>query len=35
MLKKAGIKVNENAPDADIKEKFRSILCGDMPKSKK
>jgi hypothetical protein len=35
MLKKAGINVNENAPDADVKEKFRDILCGDMPESKR
>jgi len=31
MLKKLGAQVEENAPDADNKAKFRAALCGDMP----
>jgi hypothetical protein len=35
MLKKLGAQVEENAPDADIKAKFRAALCGDMPAKKR
>lgn len=34
-LKKMGIAVEESAPDADVKAKFRALLRGDMPDKKK